>query len=51
MVGFALVLVGVLLLVGKLMRVKIKPAQSLFLPSSVLAGFVALRSALVWSAG
>jgi ESS family glutamate:Na+ symporter len=35
-------LLGVFLLLGKIMRVKIKILQHLFLPSSIIAGFVAL---------
>ena len=44
MIGIALVLVGVLLLIGKFLRLRWswKAAQRLFLPSSLLAGFVAL---------
>ena len=34
---------GVLLLVGKFLRVKIKIFQKLFLPSSIIAGFIGLR--------
>lgn len=35
-------LISLLLLVGKLMRVKIKPIQKLFIPPSLLAGFLGL---------
>lgn len=39
---FSLCVLGVFLLAGKLLRVKIKLFQKLFLPSSIIAGFVAL---------
>lgn len=39
---FALCLLGIFLLIGKLLRVKIKLFQKLFLPSSIIAGFAAL---------
>lgn len=41
-IGFALILLTALLLLGKWMRVKIGWVQKLFLPSSILAGFIAL---------
>ncbi|ACB86454.1 sodium/glutamate symporter [Natranaerobius thermophilus] len=41
-VGFSILLLGMLLLIGKFIRVKITLLQDLFLPSSVIAGFVAL---------
>ncbi|MFC0580777.1 sodium/glutamate symporter [Micrococcoides hystricis] len=41
-IGFALILLTALLLLGKWMRVKIGWVQKLFLPSSILAGFLAL---------
>ncbi|VEH04946.1 sodium/glutamate symporter [Corynebacterium kutscheri] len=41
-VGFAFVLLGVILFVGKVMRMRMVWAQKLFLPSSILAGFTAL---------
>ncbi|WP_295624506.1 sodium/glutamate symporter [uncultured Corynebacterium sp.] len=42
MVGLALLLLAMMLFVGKVMRVRIKWTQNLFLPSSILAGFAAL---------
>jgi ESS family glutamate:Na+ symporter len=39
---FSLCLLSLFLLVGKLCRVKIKTFQRLFLPSSIVAGFIAL---------
>ncbi len=39
---FSICVLSVFLLVGKLMRTKIKLLQKLFLPSSIIAGFVAL---------
>ncbi|MDX1633741.1 MAG: hypothetical protein R3280_03835 [Marinobacter sp.] len=41
-VGFALMLLGVLLLVGKFLRVTCGPLQRLFLPSSIIAGSLGL---------
>lgn len=41
-IGFGLVVLGVVLLVGKAVRVKVGWTQSLFLPSSIIAGFIAL---------
>lgn len=41
-IGFALLVMGVFLLVGKLIRVSVPLFQSLFLPSSILGGFAAL---------
>ncbi len=41
-VGFALLLLGVFLLLGKLVRLASLPLQKLFLPSSIIAGFFAL---------
>lgn len=41
-IGFSLLLLGVLLLVAKLVRVKWKLAQRLFLPSSIIGGGIAL---------
>ena len=41
-VGFALILLGVLLLAGKLMRLATPPLQRLFMPSSVIAGVFGL---------
>ena len=41
-VGLALVLLGVMVLLGKTMRIKWGWTQKLFLPASILAGFLAL---------
>lgn len=41
-VGFALLLLGIFLLIGKILRVKVKWIQKIFLPSSIVGGFVAL---------
>lgn len=41
-IGFALLLLGVILLIAKIVRVKSGWAQSLFLPSSIIGGFLAL---------
>jgi glutamate:Na+ symporter, ESS family len=41
-IGLALLLVGTLLLAAKLVRVKSRLAQKLFLPSSIIGGFLAL---------
>ncbi|PRW63042.1 sodium/glutamate symporter [Actinopolyspora mortivallis] len=41
-IGFALLLLGVLLLVAKLVRVKWRLAQRLFLPGSIIGGGIAL---------
>lgn len=41
-IGFALLVMGLFLLVGKLIRVSVPLFQSLFLPSSILGGFAAL---------
>ncbi|MDO5629121.1 MAG: sodium/glutamate symporter [Mobilicoccus sp.] len=41
-IGFALLLLGVVLLLGKAVRVTTPLAQKLFLPSSIIAGFLAL---------
>ncbi|MFW5980230.1 MAG: sodium/glutamate symporter [Halanaerobiales bacterium] len=41
-IGFSLLILGLLLAVGKLIRVKIELFQDLFLPSSIIAGFVGL---------
>lgn len=41
-VGFALILLGVLLLVGKGARVALPPLQRLFLPASIIAGVIGL---------
>jgi glutamate:Na+ symporter, ESS family len=41
-IGFAILLLGLLLLVGKYLRVRSRIAQKLFLPSSIIAGGLAL---------
>ncbi|WP_353894395.1 sodium/glutamate symporter [Proteinivorax hydrogeniformans] len=41
-IGFSLLLLGLLLVVGKWIRVKTPILQNLFLPSSLIAGFLAL---------
>jgi len=41
-IGFAILYLGVFLLLGKIIRVKIKVLQNLFLPSSIIGGFIAL---------
>lgn len=41
-VGFAFIVIGLFLLIGKLFRIHMKWLQDLFLPSSIIAGFIAL---------
>ncbi|MBP3952686.1 sodium/glutamate symporter [Bacillus suaedae] len=41
-VGFSIILIGILLLLGKWIRVKFSIFQKYFLPSSIIAGFIAL---------
>ncbi|ELK48248.1 sodium/glutamate symporter [Halobacillus sp. BAB-2008] len=41
-IGFALLYIGLFLLIGKIIRVKVTFLQNLFLPSSIIGGFVAL---------
>lgn len=41
-VGFALLILGVALLIGKIIRVKVGWVQTLFLPSSIVAGVLLL---------
>lgn len=41
-IGFALLYIGVFLLIGKWIRIKVKWIQNLFLPSSIVGGFLAL---------
>ncbi len=41
-VGFAILVLGVALLVGKLVRLRVRWVQRLFLPSSIVAGFLLL---------
>ncbi len=42
MIGFSFVVLGILLVLGKIIRVKTPLLQRLFLPSSIIAGIVAL---------
>ncbi|MBM7604882.1 ESS family glutamate:Na+ symporter [Metabacillus crassostreae] len=42
MVGLSIILIGILLLVGKWIRVRFSVFQKYFLPSSILGGFIAL---------
>lgn len=41
-IGFALLLIGVMMLISKIIRVKWRVAQSLFIPSSIIGGALAL---------
>lgn len=41
-IGFALLYLGLFLLVGKWIRIRVKWMQKLFLPSSIIGGFLAL---------
>ena len=41
-VGFAILVLGIALLIGKLVRLRVRWVQKLFLPSSVVAGFLLL---------
>ncbi|GGJ88419.1 sodium:glutamate symporter [Lentibacillus kapialis] len=41
-IGFALLYLGLFLIIGKWIRVRVKWMQNLFLPSSVIGGFLAL---------
>lgn len=41
-IGFSFILLGLFLIIGKLLRGKISLLRKLFLPSSIIAGFVAL---------
>ncbi|KGX92403.1 sodium:glutamate symporter [Pontibacillus halophilus JSM 076056 = DSM 19796] len=41
-IGFALLYIGVFLIIGKLIRVKVALFQNLFLPASIIGGFIAL---------
>ncbi|MBN8237128.1 sodium:glutamate symporter [Halobacillus kuroshimensis] len=41
-IGFALLYIGVFLIIGKIIRVKVKIFQDLFLPASIIGGFIAL---------
>ncbi|GAB2318949.1 sodium/glutamate symporter [Alkalibacterium sp. s-m-22] len=42
MVGFSFLLIGVCLIIGKVVRLHTKWLRNLFLPSSIIAGFIAL---------
>lgn len=42
MVGFSILLIGILLLIGKWVRVRFSVFQKYFLPSSIIAGFIGL---------
>lgn len=41
-VGFALLILALMLFIGKIIRIRAKVTQTLFLPASILGGFVAL---------
>lgn len=41
-VGFSILLIGILLLIGKWIRVSFSIFQKYFLPSSIIAGFIGL---------
>ena len=41
-IGIELLYLGIFLLIGKWLRVKVKWLQNLFVPSSIIGGFVAL---------
>lgn len=42
MIGFSFILLGIFLIIGKILRMNSSLLQKLFLPSSIIAGFVAL---------
>ncbi|TVP91724.1 sodium/glutamate symporter [Alkalibacterium sp.] len=42
MVGFSFIMIGVFLIIGKVVRLHTKWLRNLFLPSSIIAGFIAL---------
>jgi ESS family glutamate:Na+ symporter len=42
MVGFSFLMIGVFLIIGKVVRLHTKWLRNLFLPSSIIAGFIAL---------
>lgn len=42
MVGFSFIMIGVFLIIGKVVRLNAKWLRNLFLPSSIIAGFIAL---------
>ena len=41
-IGFAIILLAAIMLAGKYLRMKVKLLQKILLPSSIIAGFVAL---------
>src|SRR5699024_8710753 len=41
-IGFALLYLGIFILIGKWLRIRVNWMQNLFLPSSMIAGFLAL---------
>lgn len=42
MIGFSFIVLGFFLIIGRILRLKIKRLRDLFLPSSIIAGFIAL---------
>lgn len=42
LIGLSLLVLGVLLLIAKMIRIRSRTAQKLFLPSSIIGGFIAL---------
>jgi len=42
MIGFSFLMIGVFLIIGKVVRLHTKALRDLFLPSSIIAGFIAL---------
>jgi ESS family glutamate:Na+ symporter len=42
MIGFSFIMIGVFLILGKVIRLRVKWLRNLFLPSSIIAGFLAL---------
>ena len=42
MIGFSFVMIGIFLIFGKFVRRHVKWLRNLFLPSSIIAGFIAL---------
>ncbi|SDB80857.1 glutamate:Na+ symporter, ESS family [Pelagirhabdus alkalitolerans] len=42
MIGFSFILIGVFLMIGKVVRLHVKTLRDLFLPSSIIAGFIGL---------
>lgn len=41
-IGFSFLMIGVFLIIGKVIRLRIKVLRNLFLPSSIIGGFIAL---------